>query len=273
MYENSFKIPNPYVKKRPVRASLVGICSDKKQLTVSTKGTRQNAFRYIYEGEFHIEIENSSFTAKPGDIFWLPEKQPYKLRSAPNQPWKYIFININDEFVYYMLKAYKIKNKYHFPGFNDPSLFEEFSETAHEELEPDEIIDNLTVIFLKIVQKMRRILDNATFKPSDAPALANFIKSTIDINMFHGFNLDNITTLTYCSKNHAIRAFKQSFGITPYQYIIEKKITIAKDMLLDSNYTIKQIADIMHFKSPNDFSTFFKRSTGLTPTQFKKMNT
>ncbi len=272
MYDNSFMIPNPYIKKRPVRASTVGIRSDKKQIAAISKAPRQHSFYYVYEGEFSVKIDNSSFVAKAGDMYWTPEKQFHNVQSAPNAPWKYIFISINDEFIYNMLKAYKIKNTYHFAGFNDPSLFEEFMVTAKEPCEPDELIDKLTVIFLRIVQKMRRMMDDVTFKPSEAPKLANFIKSYIDLDTVHGFNLDDITARTYCSKNHAIRVFKQSFGITPYQYLLEKKITIAKDMLLDSNYTIKQIADLLQFKSPNDFSTFFKRNTGLTPTEFKRKN-
>jgi AraC-like DNA-binding protein len=85
-------------------------------------------------------------------------------------------------------------------------------------------------------------------------------------------NSENIDEMAKCagiSKYHFIRRFKKEIGITPWQYIIQRKITLAKELLHNRNKTIKQIAYETGFRSPDYFSTAFKRLTGCNPQNFR----
>ena len=73
----------------------------------------------------------------------------------------------------------------------------------------------------------------------------------------------------FCSKSHAIRVFKEEYKITPYQYILRKKIGIAKIMLKNTNMSVSAIADYLGFCDNHYFSSFFKQQTGLTPKEYR----
>ncbi|MGQ8337548.1 AraC family transcriptional regulator [Sunxiuqinia sp. A32] len=65
------------------------------------------------------------------------------------------------------------------------------------------------------------------------------------------------------------RAFKEYTGFAPAQYLSQLKIQRAKDLLDHSPLSIKQIADELNFESPDYFSVYFKRNTGLAPSQYR----
>ncbi len=67
------------------------------------------------------------------------------------------------------------------------------------------------------------------------------------------------------------RMFRQYTGQAPAQYIAQLKIQKAKELLTHSNKSIKEVALELGYESIDYFSTFFRKQTGTTPTQFRTM--
>lgn len=94
-------------------------------------------------------------------------------------------------------------------------------------------------------------------------------KRYIDTNYDKRINLDLLAHLQFSSKYHLIRVFKRYYGMTPRQYLIDKRIENAKRILK----TGKSVSDTCYsvgFESINSFSTLFKAKTGKSPSAFKK---
>lgn len=64
--------------------------------------------------------------------------------------------------------------------------------------------------------------------------------------------------------------FRRETGMSPKKYITALKIKSAKELLLNSNLNIEQIARQTGFSDSNYFTRFFKKETGHTPTGFRK---
>lgn len=65
--------------------------------------------------------------------------------------------------------------------------------------------------------------------------------------------------------------FKQFFGIPPAEYILRRRIELAKSaMVTEPDRTVTDIAIDLGFSSSNNFATAFKRYTGTTPTRFRQ---
>jgi AraC-like DNA-binding protein len=60
-------------------------------------------------------------------------------------------------------------------------------------------------------------------------------------------------------------AFKQSSGLSPHRYLLAHRINRAKEMMKDQNLTLTEIALDCGFSSSSQFSTVFKRITGVSP--------
>ncbi|MCG7386044.1 helix-turn-helix domain-containing protein [Paenibacillus sp. ACRRY] len=71
------------------------------------------------------------------------------------------------------------------------------------------------------------------------------------------------------SRSQCTKIFKEIYGISPRQYVTEKKLNHAKQLLVSTNKTIEDIADELGYHSVSHFSRQFRRGTGLSPNQFR----
>lgn len=68
------------------------------------------------------------------------------------------------------------------------------------------------------------------------------------------------------------KVFKNYTGLSPGQYYLQLKIEKAKDLLSNSNLSVKQISTELNFESNFYFSKIFKEKTGLRPTQYRQQS-
>jgi AraC family transcriptional regulator len=68
---------------------------------------------------------------------------------------------------------------------------------------------------------------------------------------------------------HFSRAFRQSMGTSPYQYLLARKIERAKSFLAESNRSVAEVAASVGFSRPNHFARVFKKQTGFSPNEFR----
>ncbi|MDR3261208.1 MAG: AraC family transcriptional regulator [Tannerella sp.] len=66
------------------------------------------------------------------------------------------------------------------------------------------------------------------------------------------------------------RMFKEYTGVPPAQYQIRQKLLRAKELLADTSMNVSEVAYALHFENTGQFSTFFRKKEGFTPTQFRK---
>lgn len=66
------------------------------------------------------------------------------------------------------------------------------------------------------------------------------------------------------------RAFKQSTGVSPHRYLLERRVAHAKEMMADHTLTLTQIALDCGFSSSSQFSVIFRRVTGLSPSSYRR---
>jgi AraC family transcriptional regulator len=71
----------------------------------------------------------------------------------------------------------------------------------------------------------------------------------------------------YCSLSeyHFYRRFKEVYQMTPNQYLTQKKLVMARDLLRQQDYTVTQIALMCSYPDVFTFSKAFKRLYGLSP--------
>jgi AraC-like DNA-binding protein len=66
------------------------------------------------------------------------------------------------------------------------------------------------------------------------------------------------------------REFRKRCGISPGQYRLELRLIQAKELLLSTNMSIADISTKLHFECIGQFSTFFKKKSGVSPLEFRK---
>jgi YesN/AraC family two-component response regulator len=106
-----------------------------------------------------------------------------------------------------------------------------------------------------LAEKIKHVvMDMLTSPESPRENYSSYISNRIGLNYVYLANI-----------------FSEFNNITIEHFIINQKIEKAKDLLLNTNYNIGQIADTLNYSSIGHFSNQFKKVLGINPTEFKKM--
>jgi AraC-like DNA-binding protein len=94
-------------------------------------------------------------------------------------------------------------------------------------------------------------------------------KLFIDTHYDAPINLDAIAGEAFFSKFHFIRSFKKIYRQTPHQYLSYVRLEKART-LLQTAVPIASVCYACGFESVGSFTTLFKKTTGVTPSEYRE---
>lgn len=111
--------------------------------------------------------------------------------------------------------------------------------------------------------------DSRSITEGYAPGISLVVKH-INSNYDKDINVDELARICGLSKTYFSSTFKKIFGTTPKAYVNTLRIAKAKNLLEFSDLPVKKVAVSCGFRNLNTFFCAFKKSTDMTPTEFKK---
>jgi AraC family transcriptional regulator len=149
-----------------------------------------------------------------------------------------------------------------------------------EEIEFGKIGGHLLVDSLKTTLAIHLLRKYCTTQPKLSSYANGLSKSKlrqvteyINEHLHQDLKLIEIAAIAQMSPYHFLRLFKQSLGITPHQYILQRRIEKAKYLLQHSQLSIAAIAFKVGFCDQSHLTRYFKRIVGLTPKQLLQKRT
>ncbi|MBB3231294.1 AraC family transcriptional regulator [Halomonas stenophila] len=106
-------------------------------------------------------------------------------------------------------------------------------------------------------------------RPSRPDALLLRARDYILAHLEDDVSLDDISQAAHLSKYHFLRLFRQQFGITPHQYVLNRRVNAARS-LLAAGAAPNQVAFRYGFTDLSHFNRRFKRIYGMTPLQYQR---
>lgn len=104
-----------------------------------------------------------------------------------------------------------------------------------------------------------------------APWQERRAKELIEANIDDGLTLEMLAIACNLSKRHFTRAFRQSTGMAPYQWLQHRRIDKAKKLLAKSAISLSTVASDCGFADQSHFSRAFLRIAGMTPREWRRI--
>jgi AraC-like DNA-binding protein len=95
-------------------------------------------------------------------------------------------------------------------------------------------------------------------------------KVFIDDNFQEDLDLEQVSKQAFLSRFHFHRLFRQVYKKTPHQYITQKRLDKAKN-LLSENKPVTEVCNEVGFESIGSFSVLFKKEIGFAPQYYRNM--
>lgn len=96
------------------------------------------------------------------------------------------------------------------------------------------------------------------------------VRYLLQENLHHRLSLTELSRRVGLNENKLKYGFKEIFGTTVFGYLFDYKMQLAKQLLLDTNKSISEIAETCGYDYVSHFSTAFKRKYNISPLKFRE---
>jgi AraC-like DNA-binding protein len=164
------------------------------------------------------------------------------------------------------------KNQYHF--LNNLDLAQSINKLINicsgTSLGKDILADlTLQEMVVHIIQTQN--LQIATEEGAEANNALSYVINFIRANIGEKIHIEQLSEKACMSRASFYRAFKREFSISPVDFILQEKIKKAKHLLTDTKASISDVCYQLGFSDLNYFGRQFKKSEGISPTQYRSL--
>lgn len=245
---------------------------------------------FVLEGEEFANIHSEDYTLSAGDFFVIPPGFLHQVSAGKGLKYFCFHFDIDDP----SLKVQLIQGlKYYYPKASSlckkitPHLFKLDSLVADTSYDFNTKMV-IQIELSKIIQLFYYTATNDTTESSSTQAeysriIADYMKSKLTNQVLgyikNGYLPDEKAVIVEdaisnagLSSGYGFRIFKQTFGISPREYLSKLKVNEAKKLLMKPRYSISDIGSSLGYSSLANFSRQFKRWTNLSPHEFRKQS-
>jgi len=256
----------------------------------------------VLSGGAKLEVGNREYGMEDGDLFLLNSKECHRTVGAKNKPFERYVLQFDPECfreaaaalgynftMFFENRSEDFIHKIHLSHMNLEKyigLFKKIERITSSENRDKGLSINLKLSIMELLVFTNEIYDFFAAKKqeqhegSNSPKkefsrtvthreLINNIKKYIRDNTEKNLYLDVIAQRFSISKYHLSRYFRKQTGFTLAQYITKEKLAKAI-ALLESGYSVANIAAKLAYSSDTHFISVFKKNCGITPKQYAK---
>ena len=228
---------------------------------------------YVIRGHGSFLVEQEQFNVKEDDLIVVNPNVMHTEISFPHDPLEYIVLGISGlQFLNEGKDTQYDFSVHNYQEYKHEILF--YLRTLVQEIEnEDENFEAMTqnlleILILNILRRTKKkILLKATKKVNKE---CLFIEHYIKEHYAEDITLQTLSDITYLNKYYIVHVFKKYKGISPINFLLERRIDEAKNLLETTNYSVSDISGIIGFSSPSYFSQVFKRIMKCSPQQYRR---
>ena len=114
------------------------------------------------------------------------------------------------------------------------------------------------------------VAGNSCLQGGLAPWQAKYLRSYVEDKLGSSIRTTDLAAVVQLSTSHFCRAFRQTFGETPFAYIMERRIRRAQDLMLTSRIPLSQVALECGMCDQAHFCRVFRRIVGINPNAWRR---
>lgn len=229
---------------------------------------------FVLSGKGELHINERVFQISAGDAFLIPSGVISYYKASEEDPWSYTWINflgINSQaYMHQLLSAsddvYILRNL-------DVSKYKDYI------FEILSLHGDSTSSYLKansaLLQIMSELFKDIEFDESSwgKESVAEQVKFYLDINYTEKLKLQDVAKTFGIHPNYLTRIFRKKFGVSPKQYLLNRKLKKACGLLASTDFPISIISSSLGFEDQFAFSKLFKKQYQQSPSEYRKMHT
>lgn len=229
---------------------------------------------YVVGGKGKFTVESDTFDVKKDDMIIVNPHIYHHEDSDGQDPLEYVVLGVedlsfglNEEDNPFLYQSFE-KNNDDMEYYITHLLMESENKAMGYENMCQKLFD---LLLLQIVRTMRL---NLSSNPIQRPMKREIRMICYYINQNYSDNitLESLAEYMKMNKYYMAHEFKKHMGISPINYLIERRIKECKSLLATTSLSIAEISETVGFSSQSYFAQMFKKNTNMSPKQYRDMH-
>lgn len=245
-----FKAPQPYFTERAHLSSYL--------------------MKYTISGKGRLRYQNQDYLLEKGDVFLIDCQNYQYYETISEEPWEMAWV--------------------HFHGGATPLFYQEYMKNGGQTFQTQtkrigRIMDNLlnlqkspnartdfscSLILHDLLNELVIQKNQLDFADSDVPPYIFELQTFLDNHFQEELTLTSLAKQFMINKYQLNKEFSTYIGTPPIDYLIAKRMNLAKDLLRYTTKPIKEITMEIGINNTAYFSRLFKIKVGVTPSTYRK---
>lgn len=264
-HEDIINFPEP-ASGAPVRLWMAGISYCDGSYRIRRQNSDLYVFEYVVKGRGYLKAENLYCEPASGDVYMVHFGTDHEYGSSAEDPWEKLWFNVSGPLVRELVRVYGLDGCWHFPQCDLRNIF--VDGLAEVRADRDAAQSGIGMIIHRIVAGLAEHVASAR-PPQHSPDGIK-LKRFLDLNLRRPLTLAEISRAINKSPSQAVRIFKRDWQMTPYHYLLERRLELAALYLRNTARSLKEIAAELQFADEYYFSHLFRQKFGLPPGKFRK---
>ena len=220
---------------------------------------------YVERGEGTVICNGVRHTARAGDLYILPPSADHYYYSSSHDPWRKIWFNAVGAIIPSLLSAYNPNALVVFHDAVGGDAYIRALHVASEEMSAASQHAAATHAFLSLLQFLYDRYGQSA-KDETMRTLTNYIEA----HLSEPLSVAELSALVYLSPSQINRIFRRALGVSPYAYILDRRLARAKLLLRATPMPVRDIAEGLGFCDEHYFTSLFRRKHGITPSAYRR---
>ncbi len=268
--------PSSFAMQNLLYLQETGVLTAIKPHTSSRQNLSSFLFFYVVEGEGNLTYKNQVYSMKKGDCAFIDCRNKYSQSSSSKNLWSLKWVhfygsNMSEIYSKYLERGgeacFSVDSEKENPFVALLNLIMETATSSSyiRDMKINEELSELLTLLMEYSWNPERA------KKSNTKCLnVSDVKAFIDKSFTNKISLEAVAVHFNVNKSYLLRLFKENTGLTVNNYILQKRILLAKNELRFSNKTLDVIAEECGLEEANYFIRVFKKIEGMTPGEYRK---
>ncbi|MBR6427221.1 MAG: AraC family transcriptional regulator [Clostridia bacterium] len=223
---------------------------------------------YVCDGKGTLEKSGRKYAIGKGESFIINPSEVTTYQADTDDPWTYCFFAFDGEMAPLLASS---------AGFGEKDVLtinnDDVRDIIFSSLKTVEEQNNKYTFGLAILTRLINIYaQKNTRTPGNAKKnYATAAKEYIDYYFSEKISINSIAESLHIARNYLYSLFKKQYGISPEEYLTNKRYELACMLLAESDNSCEEIAGLCGFATYSAFHRIFIRKSGMSASRYRSV--
>lgn len=214
----------------------------------------------------------NKYHIQTGEAFLICPNEITSYKADDDDPWQYSFFAFCGDMAEDLLPFLGFSDKRPVIPMADPELLDIIRESALlAKSDPaTKQLNSLTQLF-RIIDHFKRNIPSSNMNEQQTNPYVQQAINYIQMRYEEDITVEGLADMLAINRSYFYRIFKNSTGMSPYEYLNTYRISIARTLLSETDLSIADIAISTGFASFSSFYRFFVQKNGIAPRKYRSL--